>query len=156
VTAPMPDECLAEIEALAAAATPGPWEAMYFGDRIVHWLEGGDFEYVVDEPVANVDNARFIAAARTAIPRLVAEIRRLRADLAAADDATNEALLHNETSCEVVKERDRLKAELAAAKEIADSFQESAEIAASQRNAAWARLDRIQALSVVDQNEGRP
>ncbi|MYS79133.1 hypothetical protein [Embleya scabrispora] len=102
---PLTDEDLTEIEELAAATTPGPWhvrqldddEAMSFvavstvpdtglGER---WP---DFDHeqivaatLVQDPryvdVADKrwdENAQFIANARHDIPRLVAEIRRLR------------------------------------------------------------------------------
>lgn len=83
---------LATIEALANAATPGPWR-----------VDRGDV--VADEPcvgvvgIAEVMGAReeadatFIAAARQAVPALVAEARRLRAELAELSDEsdTNEA-----------------------------------------------------------------
>lgn len=41
-----------------------------------------------------------------------AQIARLTAELAAADDATNEAMLHNDATCEAVAERDQLRREV--------------------------------------------
>jgi hypothetical protein len=89
----MSDERLAELDALAAAATPGPWEA-------VKGETHEDFFQVIDTPTGceiidtenygcasdpspdyvffSPGNARFIAAARLAVPELVAEVRRLR------------------------------------------------------------------------------
>lgn len=88
---------LDEITALADAATPGPWQAYFDGDRIIRWLEDNDFEYIVDEPVENRENARFIAAARTAVPELIAEVRRAREAEAEAhellDEKVGQALL---------------------------------------------------------------
>ena len=68
---------LAEWERLAAAATPGPWrqdpggragarfdDVLADGSNIAEWIEPAD--------------AAFIAASRTALPALVAEVRRLR------------------------------------------------------------------------------
>ena len=103
----MTDERLAELERLCAAATPGPWawgphnsdeeyppnlqgyptepdirdgggkdvpvfawpEVMYAGE-----YEG---EYFID---VELPDAAFIAAARAALPELLAEVRRLRAE----------------------------------------------------------------------------
>ena len=76
---------LAEIEALAKAATPGPWKRVF-----------GDGEYFVTSPTNDEDNPvmsntdfypaavtaedqAFCAAARSAVPLLIAEVRRLRA-----------------------------------------------------------------------------
>lgn len=78
------------IEARANAATPGPW---FFDDGLA---QTGEFEYdrtrppVIggSEPVWEADvrdfsdlNSIFIAAARTDIPALVAEVRRLQREL---------------------------------------------------------------------------
>ncbi len=69
----MTDGQLAELERLASAATPAPWTC-----------EPGPYFEIMDgenRPVRASwfgGNARFIAAARTAIPALIAEVRRLR------------------------------------------------------------------------------
>lgn len=77
----MTAERLAEIEARANAATPGPWWPEHRGVM----AEG--VEIVDDCAVAGWDaypeNQAFIAAARTDVPALVAEVRRLTAALAA-------------------------------------------------------------------------
>lgn len=93
-------EKLAEWEALAEKATPGPWShridtSWNHPDRIVdapalvvirdehcdiHWKAGRD--------EANFD---FIAAARTALPEAIAEIRRLQAENAPTADAPDKA-----------------------------------------------------------------
>ncbi len=72
----MSDDELARLEALAGAATPGPWYrtgyAIRFGDGdrdVIASLEGPSPEYLRD--------SNFIAAARCAVPQLVAEVRRL-------------------------------------------------------------------------------
>src|SRR5690606_35361117 len=69
-----------EIEARARDATPGPWceQALYVG--LEHLRKGCDW-YACDEHAGGVPggrDAQFIAAARTDIPDLVAEVRRLR------------------------------------------------------------------------------
>ena len=86
---------LDKIQALADAATPGPWgwEKAGFGDMIL--LSGADgvlFSYpVYDGPIADAHiesadlhvepaDAEFIAAARTLIPALVAQVRELQAE----------------------------------------------------------------------------
>lgn len=78
----MDEARLAELERLAGAATPGPWwyvlkfHSVYAseGDACVTPYDG------ISSP-----NGHFIAAARTAVPALVAEIRRLRAALDRCD-----------------------------------------------------------------------
>lgn len=101
----MTEEELAEIEELAEAATPGPWHVRDLDDEDAMSLVGistvpdtgrgerwPDFDHqeivaatLVQQPryvdVADGrwdENARFIASARDNVPRLVAEIRRLR------------------------------------------------------------------------------
>lgn len=80
----MTDLNLDAIEARANAATEGPWESLDRGDRLVAWRQRDDelgiaaFDYVVPEPMDNADDAEFIAHARTDVPALVAEVRRLR------------------------------------------------------------------------------
>lgn len=106
------DERLGELERLAAAATPGPWRndpepgmpwdigrAKLPGD----WDPGVPCLWLLattnvrlgntdDAPMAGdyrfgqaIADAWFIAAARTAVPELCAEVRRLRAALAGAE-----------------------------------------------------------------------
>ena len=82
----MNDEQLSELEALANAATPGPWgEVAESGEW---WLSGPD---IYDDAVMSTNDTEisqadvdFIAAARTDVPALVAEVRRLRGKLEAA------------------------------------------------------------------------
>ena len=86
--APLEDFELAAIEERCRAASPGPWRA-FFGPGI----GGPDFIMVSDadeEPDMYVDrdgkpassfDLDFIASARQDVPRLVAEIRRLRKNL---------------------------------------------------------------------------
>ncbi len=51
----------ARLNADALTATPPPWYALDNGDRLVHVRPDGEIEYVVDEPMTNPDNAKFIA-----------------------------------------------------------------------------------------------
>lgn len=102
---PLTEEELAEIEELAAAATPGPWHVRQLDDNSAMSLvaistvpDTGNGERwphfdhrqivaatLVQQPrYADVaderwdENATFIAHARQDIPRLITEIRRLR------------------------------------------------------------------------------
>lgn len=88
---PLSDARLAEIEARANAATPGPWSpAPYSGadphDRIVvgsnnDWLLNVGalvHEAISPKNPQEYADAEFIAHARTDVPALVAEVRRLR------------------------------------------------------------------------------
>jgi hypothetical protein len=86
---PLSDEEIAELEALTAAATPGPWvanieeEAPIGGDSMIG-LDGlpGDSPpdmYVFhDRRIAPSADIKFIAAARNYMPQLLNELRRLR------------------------------------------------------------------------------
>ena len=76
---------LAEIEAAADAATEGPWYAQpkysVLGKRLIV-AEAGPIRVTADaahEMQPAGDDATFIAMARTAVPELVAEVRRLAA-----------------------------------------------------------------------------
>lgn len=102
---PLSDEYLAEIERRTASATPGPWYVRHLDDDHAMSLtavstvpDTGDGErwpdfdhgvivaatlvqqprYVDIEDERWEVNAKFIADARTDVPRLIAEIRRLR------------------------------------------------------------------------------
>lgn len=98
------DERLAEIDARAEAATPGPWTTYEWG-----WMgadEGGAGVCLDTEDLraiartidaGTLGDAAFIAHARADVPALVAEVRRLRAK---HDDwrgcpSPGEALAHN-------------------------------------------------------------
>ncbi|RXT91363.1 hypothetical protein B1F69_14185 [Pseudomonas syringae] len=80
---------LAPLKALEAAATPGPWLRDY-GNHVEHsacgdegfeeWQEAGPVMVSGDTPQSNAD-ADFVAAARQAIPELIAEVEALRAHL---------------------------------------------------------------------------
>lgn len=77
------------IRAREAAATPGPW----FDDGQEIYTES-EHDWVaetldIDNPKSTAANAQFIAHAREDIPGLLAEVDRLRAELAAADLVTS-------------------------------------------------------------------
>ena len=85
------DEWLAEIEARCNAATPGPWILMpeRCGPDGQEVYESQDLGCIcsVGDPYPRgqnypQENMEFIASARTDTPALVAEVRRLRAELA--------------------------------------------------------------------------
>lgn len=82
----MPTEDLDALQALADAATPGPWEAYYtlHGDpMIVPASNGYPSARIADVSVAPADygraNCEWITAAVNAVPKLITEIR-ARAD----------------------------------------------------------------------------
>ncbi|KTB99843.1 hypothetical protein [Pseudomonas syringae] len=76
---------LTHLKALEGAATPGPWLRDY-GNHVEYsacgdegfeeWQEAGPVMVGGDTPQSNAD-ADFVAAARKAIPELIAEIERL-------------------------------------------------------------------------------
>jgi hypothetical protein len=95
----MPDEPLDldAIETYTAAATPGSWRHLYFPDKVragqwlgpslvVQLFPAGDSEAIVgNDGTFTPEDAEFISRARQDLPRLVAEVRRLRARLDAED-----------------------------------------------------------------------
>jgi hypothetical protein len=90
----MTPERLAELKALADAATPGPWEATNGSRAAIERVEGRVLVRHVHHDtmvILRPDGTRrafafedlpFIAAARTAVPELLAEVERLRILLA--------------------------------------------------------------------------
>jgi hypothetical protein len=79
VTAPLSEEYLAEVEAREAAASPGPWLQGVDGFS-VSGLKGGDLsDLQVSIDVGDTNDAAFIAMTRTAVPDLLAEVKRLQA-----------------------------------------------------------------------------
>lgn len=77
---PITTEQLDELRRLEQEATPGPWTAVECEDEaagVCFWLLrfrlGGRWSDFMDKP-----DADFIAAARSAIPELIAEVERLR------------------------------------------------------------------------------
>lgn len=77
----MTEEQLAKLERLANAATPGPWETNEDWTHEIHASGRGILIGNVPrgpEPYGRAGDAAFIAASRSAVPALVAEVRRLR------------------------------------------------------------------------------
>lgn len=72
----MTEDDLKAIEARTEAATPGPWEQDLGSVKSPHAVRGVLPAYVCG--IASDQDATFIAAARTDVPDLVAEVRRLR------------------------------------------------------------------------------
>lgn len=99
---------LAKWDALTAAATPGLWKAdVRFNPPtvVVHrgWIVAHMAHYL---PTQQASDAAFIAAAHTALPALLAEVRRLQlveaamADhLPGCDHITGYYALENDCSC---------------------------------------------------------
>jgi hypothetical protein len=83
----MTDADLAEIERRCLAATPGPWRSLVegrdhtSGDSMVGvgGARGEDMYVTIGGHPASAADQDFIAGARQDVPRLIAEIRRLRA-----------------------------------------------------------------------------
>lgn len=114
---------LAALRKLAAAATPAPWQidtGRYEdmdGDDDVSFARGP----MVHRPVQgdwitqSMRDATFISAARDAVPALIAEVERLRAENVelAADVAG-----HRERATTYERERDEARAEVEALREV--------------------------------------
>lgn len=77
---PITDQQLDEYDELCAAATPGPW-AHTDSSAIVAPLSADKIADVW-EPTGLSRNGDFIETARTAMPALIAEVRRLQARVA--------------------------------------------------------------------------
>ena len=89
-------KCLQEIRAAVEAASPGPWTArgpnaaMGVPAHVVWKRSESDgrvhTDFVADVPATTrrkeVDDARFIALSRSAVPALLSELDRLRAEAA--------------------------------------------------------------------------
>lgn len=106
------DEQLAELERLDREATPRPWSnGAAYGARVV--------------------DADLIAAARNALPELIAEVRRLRETLAKAEGRLSSIQLERwnweQSAKHRERERDEARAELALARSLHD-------VAVSQRD----------------------
>jgi hypothetical protein len=75
---------LQEMEARAAAAQPGPWKSwvegrdFQSGSNFIQTGQGADQGEDIEMTGATVEDQDFMAAARQDIPRLIAEVRRLR------------------------------------------------------------------------------
>ena len=85
---PMTDEELSEIGKREKAATPGPWPRTTLMVRPGFTGRASAYALSVGAPdERGYPDAEFAAHARTDVPRLLAEVRALRAALASAFDA---------------------------------------------------------------------
>ncbi|MEQ1703045.1 MAG: hypothetical protein ABMA25_23300 [Ilumatobacteraceae bacterium] len=80
---PLPDEELDAIERRCSAALPGPWQSIIEGRDMTSGssfiMTGSDDLYLsTGGPAVSYADHDFIAAARQDVPRLLAEVRRLR------------------------------------------------------------------------------
>ena len=84
----MTQQELDALKALADAATPGPWESELTGGCYTVWGKADAMGYdgivttdYLNPRLDDSSNAAFIAAARAAVPALLAEVERLREEL---------------------------------------------------------------------------
>ena len=105
--AALSDERLAGIEARAKAATPGPWCTdsweIYQGAEYTAGAEWLGETCRAGEMDGSRADAEFVAAARTDVPELLAEVQRMRAELADFSGRVNE-LESRLCECEPVRE----------------------------------------------------
>lgn len=161
----MTDEELTTLDALASAATAGPWQAAeghtYRDGRVEHTesfvrLPGGDValaEEVVDPATGEPSNANaaFIAASREAVPALIAEVRRLRgalgyseqrvtmlrAELSEALDESRQALDALHTRCDALEGAAREYLAALDARSLAASLRDGVPVYVSVRGEPW-------------------
>lgn len=123
----------ATLRALAEAATKGPWEAYTVPQTRTEApyiaVEVGETEVRIARFEGGHYDAAFIAAARTAVPALLDEVERLRAEVDVEYGAAQMAAgdrdeaLGNLTRCEA--ERDDLAAQVERVRALADSWASS-------------------------------
>lgn len=82
----MTDGELARLQELADAATAGPWTAAATVDEYGQRLHTVDVLPLTTFGEIELNDAAFIAASREAVPALIAEVRRLRAEVAENDE----------------------------------------------------------------------
>lgn len=100
MTPPITDEQLAELEALERAATPGEWRAGYVDHDCVFVVNDAPDAMGPERVLLrmnkhfprNHEDTTLIAAARTALPSLLAELRETREALALVAEAHDAAL----------------------------------------------------------------
>jgi hypothetical protein len=115
----MPTEALIELELLAKAATPGPWDVLSDPTLACSWLTAATpddqaaialFDY---RPAGqNMADAQFAAHARTRVPLLINEVRALRTRIQELLDANSREV---ERRIKAQRERDLALARLKAA-----------------------------------------
>ena len=78
----MTDQELTELEELVAMTTPEPWETFPERHDLVPELNGKGVQIILNGTAGGIfhwtPDGVFTAAARTAVPALIAEVRRLR------------------------------------------------------------------------------
>ena len=108
----MTQQELDALKALADAATPGPWEEV--AESGEWWITSASDEtaslYVIpDTGLMNQADVDFIAASRTAVPALLAEVERLQVAWSAEHDAYIRA---DEQARMAKREAERLRDEI--------------------------------------------
>lgn len=154
---------LSEIEARAEAATSGPWRTETDERTLSRLVRSEDATLDIDFGyVGNrtMDDAQFVAHARTDVPALVAEVKRLKADV----DHAIKLMEHAVTARDVREgERDRVRStavrleqELAHKEEVWQGERESlvAELATvrNQRDRAMDAIERVQTIAEAMQD----
>lgn len=113
---PLREVDLSELETRCKAATPGPWKVLSDPEVACSWLNAAGpeddaaialFDY--RPPEANLANAQFAARAREDVPRLIAEVRQLRARVRDLLDANSKEV---ERRSQALRERDEALAKL--------------------------------------------
>ena len=99
MSAPLSEEELAAIEAREKTATPGPWTWDYDkirGTELKSGDEGVLWSTMPWHDTTDIDGCAgdeaFIAAARSDVPRLLSEVRRLRQKIADMEAANREQI----------------------------------------------------------------
>lgn len=141
-------EALAALDALAAAATPGPWDWTITTDR--HWSyvqadDGSGDLYTVAGAISDDDNAAFLAAADPST---------VRALIAALAEARAEVSAQTLVAAQYERERDAARGEVSALTSLVEGegalieHERSEHLAAAER--AQREIERLRGIVVRD------
>ncbi|WP_205879611.1 hypothetical protein [Mycobacterium paragordonae] len=154
----MPDDIIARAEAALEGVTDGPWVAEYSGEQgncvIPHDAQSTREAVCTTHLYYQVADAEFIAAARTLVPALAAELEAARAEAAQWKSLWQQ---NTENAAEAMRERDEARAEVERLKSrpianIELSDEEAANVIRNTAEAlqeARAEVERLQAGQAV-------
>jgi hypothetical protein len=149
VTLPQPPD-LEAIQARVDAATPGPWTVAWSDDAGYVEVVTSDGRLLIDVRLGDADtracapqqaaDLAFIAAVRTDVPDLLAEVSRLRTELARAKEDLDECKSHNDATCEANRAAEDAWAEVTRLGEECDALRAQVAEHAAREARVWERI----------------